>query len=1163
MDWIVFLTEFLNQLGPLAHTVAVGAASSLPVTGLQKLLAAARRKSGQDGLTREAIAEALHEHLPALADSIDTNLFAIRDLQDDAETLIGQLDGVTTAIRRLESTAGMDQDIVKILASRVHEALDAFQSRLADNEEQLRRVQDIRLRFLPARYTVVRDLDAPDAPGRLLRVLDLHPERVYLEGLVPRPNVLAQATPGANTLITGLPGAGKTTLIHQILLRDKPPAVVVAQEGFGSQPEDARWLICEDLPVESVLVYDNMQWHAKPFHDIATFLRLQCGDLGLLCACRSGDLPRVEGEIAGFVESLHITCQVAVPPLTKAEAAEVVRLCERSWGMHVEEPLREWLLNRGNQACSTPLYFVSLLAPVRGAADKTAHLADILALPPEARESPDALPAIWAAYFRRLDPNAKELLRSLRIVHDMEMTTDMPMVSLIVEGLYQRSDREQREARERLSDLLWISESEGWYSCYDIQLEAIDIPPLDHKRLVEWVLAFDGDAGFWLSLLNQGGLMQSRRAFAAPTGPLRAEALSCAAELWEMGAHVCSGDGDEAHRATFVNSASNCYADLAQAAESAAERRSLLQKALDAIEDAIRIWRRLNLPADLPCSLNNASLLYADLAQAVGSVEERRDLLQKALDAIEEASGLCRRLNLPADLAMSLNNASTCYSDLAQAAESAEERRGLLQKAIEAIEKAVGLYRHLNLPADVAGSLTNASNRHVDLALAAESIEERRGLLQKALDAIEEASGLYRRLSLPADFALSLNNSSNVHAELAHATESVEERRALFQKALIAIEEAIRIRRRLSLPADLAMSLNNVSSRYSELAQAAGSVAARRGLLQKALDAIEEAIRIRRCLNLSADLATSLNNASSCYAEVAQAAESADERRRLLQKASDAIEEASELYRRLNLPADLAMSLNNASNRHADLAYAVESIEERRGLLQKALDAIEEAVDLYRRLNLPADLAMGLNSASNRHADLAHATESVEQRRGLLQKALDAIQEASGLYRRAGLPADLIGSLNNASVRYADLAQATENVDQRHELLCKSLDAVEEAVRIGRRLNLPTDLATSLYNGALFLHEQGDLLENDTTARQIESMDEAISLMEHTSQLVWLLQAYPTGIRFHQPLMRERPESLAKVKEYARKAAPLLRAHGKEEEAEEIEEMLRRLDVEE
>ena len=72
-------------------------------------------------------------------------------------------------------------------------------------------------------------------------------------------------------------------------------------------------------------------------------------------------------------------------------------------------------------------------------------------------------------------------------------------------------------------------------------------------------------------------------------------------------------------------------------------------------------------------------------------------------------------------------------------------------------------------------------------------------------------------------------------------------------------------------------------------------------------------------------------------------------------------------------------------------------------------------------------------------------------------------------------------------------------------------------------------------------------------------MDEAIALFEATGQWWRLTQAYPDGVRHHEPLAAERPESRDKLLEYASKAAKLLAQYNRHEEAERFAEIARNL----
>jgi hypothetical protein len=73
--------------------------------------------------------------------------------------------------------------------------------------------------------------------------------------------------------------------------------------------------------------------------------------------------------------------------------------------------------------------------------------------------------------------------------------------------------------------------------------------------------------------------------------------------------------------------------------------------------------------------------------------EGRAVQLGRAVEAIEEAVRLYGELGLQAELASSLNNASGCYSDLAGLEETREGRIAWLRKALECIEGAVERFR--------------------------------------------------------------------------------------------------------------------------------------------------------------------------------------------------------------------------------------------------------------------------------------------------------------------------------------------------------------------------------------------------------------------------------------------------------------------------------------
>jgi tetratricopeptide (TPR) repeat protein len=492
-------------------------------------------------------------------------------------------------------------------------------------------------------------------------------------------------------------------------------------------------------------------------------------------------------------------------------------------------------------------------------------------------------------------------------------------------------------------------------------------------------------------------------------------------------------------------------------------------------------------------------------------------MLDKAVEYIEEAIGIKRELGLKAEVAGSLNNASNRYSNLAELEETKEARKEMLDKAVEYIEEAIGIYEELGLKLNVATSLNNASNFYSDLAGLEVTKEARKEMLDKAVEYIEEAIGVYRELGLKADVAMSLNNASNRYSYLAGLEVTKDARKEMLDKAVEYIEEAIGIRRGLGLKANVATSLNNASNLYSYLAGLEVTKDAEKEKLDKAVEYIEEAIGIYEELGLKANVATPLNNASSFYSDLARLEETKDAEKEKLDKAVEYIEEAIGIYKGLGLKADVATSLNNASNLYSYLAGLEETKEARKEKLDKAVEYIEEAIGIRRVLGLTADVAMSLNNASSFYSELARLEETKEARKEKLDKAVEYIEEAIGIYKGLGLKADVAMSLNNASSFYSDLARLEETKDARKARLDKAVEYIEEAIGIYKGLGLKANLAPSLAI-SVFVYSKIIEFDGNYFMKAAVNCDEAIKIFLDFGMVYKAKPLIPYGIRFHETL---------------------------------------------
>ena len=157
------------------------------------------------------------------------------------------------------------------------------------------------------------------------------------------------------------------------------------------------------------------------------------------------------------------------------------------------------------------------------------------------------------------------------------------------------------------------------------------------------------------------------------------------------------------------------------------------------------------------------------------------------------------------------------------------------------------------------------------------------------------------------------------------------------------------------------------------------TVEERRALVVEAVELGQMAAAGFRAAGHDAHMATALNNTSNAYSELAGLEETRGGRMRLLGQAVAAIEEAAAIYRELGLQAELATSLNNASNRYSDLAGLEEGRAGRVRLLGQAVAAIEEAIGTFRAQGIIPYLMIGLANAVRRHVELAQQTGELDR----------------------------------------------------------------------------------------------------------------------------------------------------------------------------------------
>ncbi|MBN1658186.1 MAG: hypothetical protein JXA93_07275 [Anaerolineae bacterium] len=149
-------------------------------------------------------------------------------------------------------------------------------------------------------------------------------------------------------------------------------------------------------------------------------------------------------------------------------------------------------------------------------------------------------------------------------------------------------------------------------------------------------------------------------------------------------------------------------------------------------------------------------------------------------------------------------------------------------------------------------------------------------------------------------------------------------------------------------------------------------------------------------------LAAILTRLATWYSKLAQQVNTPDKKMELLEHAKSAIEEAEDLYRELDMTADLAAVLNNAST----LYYAVASLEDQAprkiSHLKKAVEESERATELHISLRLSAEEATSRLNISTYYRALAETDQNPIRRRQYADAADAAETQAEDLLEKSG-----------------------------------------------------------------------------------------------------------------------------------------------------------------
>jgi tetratricopeptide (TPR) repeat protein len=594
----------------------------------------------------------------------------------------------------------------------------------------------------------------------LIDALDLSPVH---PGFIRRPELDAISTM-KGILVLGKKGSGKSRALIHLIRREIPTVIILKgfMEGDVGRLLQRTEILKRRNRGPYQIIWDDIQGKPDLFADVVEKLRERKDDIGILCACRSEHFDEIENQLGeSFWRRERITRRVVLHDFNENQSLEITDAVKDALSLEMDEAARISFAEHVLKGDGGPLFAVSIGQLIMQNTGKKIKAADIKGLPEELLDT-------WKSLYKNLSdkPHMQSLLHVMRFLYDIRCPQDERICKLLYVQVLGLRTEEYRQSVQALQGL-WMKREGSMLSSHDVSMESIPEDIDRFQEMVSFALSEEKQDDFSMGILSRclSAFFQNMIPYASQKAEieylsrLSADLGAKAIERFRRVHNV----GQLADAQVISSSAMTYSIALETTRESRAEK---LQKAIEYIEEAIKIYRDLGLQADVAMSLNNASSFYSDLAGLETTRESRAEKLQKAIEYIEEAIKIRRDLGLQADVAMSLNNASNRYSDLAGLETTRESRAEKLQKAIEYIEEAIKIRRDLGLLADVAMSLGTASICFRNMSEAAEIQEIRLELMKKALEYIEEALDRFQKLGLAKYEVRALTNAVITHIAL-------------------------------------------------------------------------------------------------------------------------------------------------------------------------------------------------------------------------------------------------------------------------------------------------------------------------------------------------------------------------------------------------------------
>jgi hypothetical protein len=529
-----------------------------------------------------------------------------------------------------------------------------------------------------------------------------------LDCFVERPELEPALDSAHGVLIVGKKGIGKSAALIR-MVDPRLPAVVI-RRGFRS--EDVDKLLQRRVRGPYQLVWDDIPEKRELFADLVEKL-MEVGDpVRVLCSMRSEREGWVRERLRpDFWNRAGIGTTIRLQELQLEQAAAMCDAVAEALELQMDTEARERFAEHVVQGDAGPLFAVAMGLLLADRVGQRIRAGDVVGLPEE-------LVAAWRQRYEGMRdlPHAQSLLHCLRFLHQIHCPLRVELSELLYTEVLGRSSEDFRLAVGALSQSLWLSREDGEFSCHDVSMEGVPASEDRFRAFAQFARAGESRQDLEMGLLR-GSLSLYYYGQIAPAadGKVRASATATAVGFGKQAIETFRACEHLPHLGSALSNTSNALGELAALETSREGRANWLQKAIDYVEEAIALYRDLGLQANVATSLNNASTLYSELAALETSREGRANWLQKAIDYVEEAIRIRRDLGLQADIAMSLGTANIVYRGVAATATDTQDRTGLIRKGLACIEEAVGIFRTLGIARYLALALRHAVITYIEL----------------------------------------------------------------------------------------------------------------------------------------------------------------------------------------------------------------------------------------------------------------------------------------------------------------------------------------------------------------------------------------------------------------------------------------------------------------